>query len=121
MYSILMILHVIFSVALIVVILSQSGKGGALDGLVGGTASNMLGGQTASGFLKNATKTLAVLFMVTSILLAFQVRGGRPGRSAVDRMRSETERTQPVEQPTQETPAEVPAAPFGDEFETEEE
>jgi len=69
-----MIIHVIISVGLILVILGQSSKGNALEGLAGGAASNVLGSQGASNFLKNATKILAVLFMLNCILLAFQLR-----------------------------------------------
>ena len=107
MYTVLMIIHVIISVALILVILAQSSKGGALDGMVGGAASNVLGGQGASKFLKNATQILAVLFMLNCILLAFQLRGTKSTVSskAVDKMKKEQVAEQPVEQ------EELPALP----------
>lgn len=99
-YTFLMIIHVILSVALILVILAQSSKGGALDGMVGGTATNILGGQGASKFLRNATQILAVLFMINCILLALQLR--RPSRTAtstkaVDKMREQTVKEQPAQ------------------------
>lgn len=93
MFTFLMIIHVIISLALILVILAQSSKGGALDGLVGGTATDLFGGQGASKFLRNATQILAVLFMVNCILLALHLKG--PGKSAslstkaVDKMREQ--------------------------------
>ena len=101
MFTFLMIVHVVISVGLIMVILAQSSKGGALDGMVGGMASNVLGGQGASKFLKNATQILAVLFMLNCILLAFQLKGGANSASAststkaVDKLREEaaTEQT----------------------------
>ena len=115
MYTVLMVIHVIISVSLILVILAQSSKGGALDGMVGGAASNVLGGQGASKFLKNATQILAVLFMLNCILLAFQLRGGNSSTvssKAVDKMKKEqvveqpleTEELQvlPIEEPTEE-------------------
>ncbi|MDP8202631.1 MAG: preprotein translocase subunit SecG [Candidatus Tenebribacter burtonii] len=101
MYTILMVIHVIISIALILVILAQSSKGGALDGMVGGAASNVLGGQGASKFLKNATQILAVLFMINCILLAFQLRGGTSSSvssNAVDKMKKEQVTEQPLEQ-----------------------
>jgi len=115
MYTVLMIIHVIISVGLIMVILAQSSKGGALDGMVGGAASNVLGGQGASKFLKNATQILAVLFMLNCILLAFQLRGTKTTVSskAVDKMKKEQVAEQPAEQeelpvlPTEE-PSAVP-------------
>jgi len=107
MYTVLMIIHVIISVALIMVILAQSSKGGALDGMVGGAASNVLGGQGASKFLKNATQILAVLFMLNCILLAFQLRGVKSTVSskAVEKMKKEQVAEQPAEQ------EELPALP----------
>jgi preprotein translocase subunit SecG len=105
MFTFLMIVHVVISVGLIMVILAQSSKGGALDGMVGGMASNVLGGQGASKFLKNATQILAVLFMLNCILLAFQLRGGSrtatTSTKAVDKLREEaaTEQTTVEELP----------------------
>ena len=101
MYTLLMVIHVIISVSLILVILAQSSKGGALDGMVGGAASNVLGGQGASKFLKNATQVLAVLFMINCILLAFQLRGSSVASAsskAVDKMKKEQVAEQPLEE-----------------------
>lgn len=100
MYTVLMVIHVIISISLILVILAQSSKGGALDGMVGGAASNVLGGQGASKFLKNATQILAVLFMVNCILLAFQLKGRKETASskAVEKMKKEQVTEQPLEQ-----------------------
>ncbi len=100
-YTLLMIIHVILSVALILVILAQSSKGGALDGMVGGTATNILGGQGASKFLRNATQILAVLFMINCILLALQLRSpsqAATSTKAVDKMREQTAKEQPAQQ-----------------------
>ena len=110
MYMFLMIIHVIISVGLILVILAQSSKGGALDGFVGGTASNILGGQGASKFLKQTTQILAVLFVVNCILLAFQLRGTKTSTTskAVEQMKKEA-----VEKNIQEE--ELPALPTNEE------
>ena len=109
MFVFLMVIHVIISVALIMVILAQSSKGGALDGLVGGAASSVLGGQGASKFLKNTTQILAVLFMLNCILLAFQLKPRKaPTSKAVEMMKEEA-----VEQ--QEFGEELPALPSTDE------
>jgi preprotein translocase subunit SecG len=104
MFTFLMIIHVIISAGLILVILAQSSKGGALDGLVGGTATNMLGGQGASKFLKNATVILAVLFMLNCLLLAFTLRG-RTTTSSTSTKAVEKMREQDVQEPaTDELP-----------------
>lgn len=107
-----MVIHVIISIALILVILAQSSKGGALDGMVGGTASSVLGGQGASKFLKNATQILAALFMINCILLAFQLKGGKASATskAVEKMKKEQVTEQPAEQEKLPAlPDEVPA------------
>ncbi len=115
LYTLLLIIHVIISVALIMVILAQSSKGGALDGLVGGTAANVLGGQGASKFLKNATRVLGLAFMLSCILLVFQLRKSGTSTSstgAVDKLREEASK-QTEEQ------GELPALPLTEENPTE--
>ncbi|MDO9576792.1 MAG: preprotein translocase subunit SecG [Candidatus Cloacimonadales bacterium] len=118
MFTFLMIVHVIISTGLILVILTQSSKGGALDGLVGGTATNILGGQGASKLLKNATVILAVLFMLNCILLAFSLKGktvsSSSSTSAVEKMREQTTEEQA-------TDVELPALPLQEETPVENE
>ena len=98
MYSVLMVIHVIISIALILIIIAQSSKGSGLDGMLGGAASNVLGGQSASSFLKNATKILAFLFMISCVLLAFQLQDKKTVSSKlVDQLKEEA-----VEQTTTE-------------------
>jgi len=114
LYTVLLIIHVIISVSLILVILAQSSKGGALDGLVGGTASNVLGGQGASKFLKSATRVLGLAFMISCILLVFQLRANSSVSSsssgAVDRLREEATENTPENQ------EELPALPLTEEI-----
>ncbi len=73
MFYVLLVIHALISVALILIILSQSSKGGAIDGIVGGTAMNMLGSQGATNFMKKLTRIFAGAFMLTSILMAVLV------------------------------------------------
>ena len=113
MYPVLMVIHVIISIALILIILAQSSKGSGLDGMLGGAASNVLGGQSASSFLKNATKILAFIFMISCVLLAFQLQGKKTVSSKlVDQLKEEA-----VEQTTTEQ-SEIPVFPATEEPET---
>lgn len=73
LYTIALIVHVIISVALVFVILSQTSKGG-LDANLGGAAMNVFGGSGASKFLRKWTQILAVLFVISCVFLAFQVK-----------------------------------------------
>jgi preprotein translocase subunit SecG len=112
MYTLLMILFVIICIALIGVILAQSSKGGGLEGVVGNTASSLLGGQGASEFLKNATRILAIVFVLLCVLLAFQVpkTGGSTSSKAVKALQKEAAKETQA-QPLSELPAEDTAAP----------
>ena len=93
MYVLLTILHVLISLALVLIILAQSSKGGALDGLVGGTANTMFGSHGASEFLGKWTKILGAVWILSSLFLAMNVRTmSAPARArALERIRAEQE------------------------------
>ena len=75
MYVFVLIIHIIVSLILISVILLQAGKGGGLADSFGGGGSSGGGttifGQKAGDFLTKATEVSAVLFLCTSLSLAF--------------------------------------------------
>ncbi|MCD4690329.1 preprotein translocase subunit SecG [bacterium] len=83
MYGVILGIHIVVSLGLIVTVLLQSGKGGGLAGAFGGGggAGAVFGGQTAVTILGKATRYLAIIFMVTSLTMAFVVR--TRGTSAV--------------------------------------
>ncbi len=93
MYGVILGIHIIVCLGLVVTVLLQSGKGGGLAGAFGGGggAGAVFGGQTAATFLTRATRYLAVVFMLTSLTMAFVVRTrntsavleGLEGRQAV--------------------------------------
>ena len=88
LFNIFVILHVVTCFLLIIVVLMQSSKGGGLSGAFGGGGGQaMLGGRETATFLSKATTYLAVLFMVTSLSLAFLSagQGGQEARSALRR------------------------------------
>jgi preprotein translocase subunit SecG len=91
MYIFLLIIHVIISVLLVLVILAQSSKGGALDGLVGGAASDMFGSHGASKFLDKWTKIIGAIWVVSSLVLAINVRSfsSPTGSKAIKKIRSQ--------------------------------
>ncbi|MCM3358684.1 MULTISPECIES: preprotein translocase subunit SecG [unclassified Psychrobacillus] len=70
MNTLLMTLLIIVSLALIVVVLLQSGKSAGLSGAISGGAEQLFGKQKARGMdliLHRATIVLAVLFFVLTI------------------------------------------------------
>ena len=72
LYTVSLVIHIIICVALVFVILAQTSKGG-LDANLGGAAMNVFGGSGASKFLRKWTQILGVLFVISSLFLAFQV------------------------------------------------
>ena len=72
MSLILIIVHVIVCVALIMIVLLQTGKGADMGAAFGGGSSQTLFGSTgASTFLSKATTIAAIIFMITSLWLAY--------------------------------------------------
>jgi len=62
--------HVLLSIALIVIILVQQGKGAEMGATFGGGGSNTLFGSRGAGnFLTKATAVGGALFMLTSVAL----------------------------------------------------
>ena len=83
MYTLLVILHILIAIALILVVLIQSGKGADIGAAFGGGAASqaIFGGRGAATFLHKLTTGLAILFMLFSLILA--VYASRPGPSVV--------------------------------------
>jgi len=68
----LTIIHVAAAILLVLIILLQQGKGGGLSGLFGGGGGmeDMLSSPSGDVFLKKATVTFAVIFFITSLVMA---------------------------------------------------
>jgi preprotein translocase subunit SecG len=72
MHTLIVILHVAVSVALILVILLQTGKGSDIGAVFGGGSSQTLFGSTGpTSFLSKLTAGAAIIFMLTSLFLAY--------------------------------------------------
>ena len=72
MTILLIIIHVMVCIALIMIVLLQTGKGADMGAAFGGGSSQTLFGSTgASTFLSKATTGAAIIFMVTSLGLAW--------------------------------------------------
>jgi len=79
----LIIIHIVVCVALIMIVLLQTGKGSDMGAAFGGGASQTLFGSTgASTFLSKATTVAAIVFMLTSLALAY-LSGHRTGEYVV--------------------------------------
>jgi len=92
MSILLVVIHVIVCIALIMIVLLQTGKGADMGAAFGGGGSQTLFGSTgASTFLSKATTVAAIVFMLTSLTLAY-MSGGKIVKSVV------TNAPAPVEQ-----------------------
>ncbi len=97
----LVIVHVLVSIALILIVLLQTGKGADMGAAFGmGASQTLFGSSGAGGFLSKATTVAAIVFMLTSLTLAY-MSGARTGDSVM------------TDQPavTESAPAQNPPAP----------
>jgi preprotein translocase subunit SecG len=106
MYGALLGLHLIVCLALVAVILVQSGKGGGLaGGAFGGATQTVFGGRGATDFITKATIWLGIAFFLTSLVLAkITTAGNHAQRSLIQEQARKAQRG---------APAQVPAAPGG--------
>ncbi len=123
-------IHVLICVALVIVVLLQSGKGAGLASVFGtggggGGGDSLFGSKGFGGVLAKATGVLAVAFMVSSITLSLLPHGRMSTQDSVlDRLEGPTteapapQQTMPVNMPAGQpaetdapsgTPAEQPA------------
>ncbi len=69
MYAAVVIIHVICSIALILIVLLQAGKGTGIANVFGGAGQTVFGARTGD-VLARGTEVCAGLFMMTSLVLA---------------------------------------------------
>ncbi|MBU0994001.1 MAG: preprotein translocase subunit SecG [Proteobacteria bacterium] len=87
------VIHVVVCLALILIVLLQTGKGASIGASFGGGGSQTLfGGSGAATFLSKATTVIAIIFMLTSLTLAYM--SGHASRDSIM-----TEIASPIEQP----------------------
>ena len=99
------VIHVIVCIALIMIVLLQTGKGADMGAAFGGGSSQTLFGSTgASTFLSKATTVAAVVFMLTSLMLAYAA-GNKSGKSIVMDAPAPIEQTVPASETAPQTPA----------------
>lgn len=70
----IVILHIIVALALIVIVLMQSGKTAGLSGSIAGGAETFFGKNKAKSMdavLSKVTSAAAIIFLVTSLLILF--------------------------------------------------
>ncbi|NLM11040.1 MAG: preprotein translocase subunit SecG [Clostridiaceae bacterium] len=71
------ILHIIISIAIIAIVLLQSGRSAGVSGAIAGGAETFFGkhkGRTIDAMLSKYTKFAVVLFLLTSIILTLLLK-----------------------------------------------
>ena len=105
MTIVLTILHVLVSLFLIGVVLLQSGKGAEMGASFGSSGSqSVFGAGGGTSFLSKLTTSAAVIFMLTSLTLAYL--SGQPSSSS---MMSGKGKSAPVQAPASQKGAAIPA------------
>lgn len=85
MYTILVVLHVLVSIALIGLVLIQHGKGADAGAAFGsGASGTVFGSRGSANFLTRITAWLAAAFFMLSLALAYVVHGKSGSSSVVD-------------------------------------
>jgi preprotein translocase subunit SecG len=114
--TLVLIIHVIVCIALILIILLQSGKGADIGAVFGGGSSQTVFGSTgASTFLGKVTIGAAVVFMVTSIILTYFSGKG----AAITERSIVTEQSAPQTPTTAPGPVPEATPPAGDAAQTQ--
>jgi len=105
--------HVIVCLALVLVVLLQTGKRADLAGAFGGGGSQTaFGARGAATFLSKMTTAAAVMFMISSLTLAIMSsNSGDPNQTVLDEVEQTGDAPEPAPQELPLLPSETPTAP----------
>jgi preprotein translocase subunit SecG len=110
MFYVLVFLHIFVSIALIGIVLLQSGKGAEMGASFGAGGSQTVFGATGGNtFMNRLTTGAAVIFMLTSLTLAHLSSGGNSS-SIMSGKKAPAAPAAPAQSGAQATPA-APVAP----------
>ncbi len=115
MPTLILIIHLIVCLFLIFIVLIQSGKGAEMGAAFGGSSQTLFGGRGAATFLNKMTTVVAVVFMLTSMMLAVV---STRGSSVVKSVPAKKTQAGPASQapqpsiPTPQAPATQPITPI---------
>ena len=93
MLLVLILVHIAVCLALIFIVLLQQGKGADMGAAFGGSSQTVFGSRGATTFFHKVTVASAIIFMLTSLSLAFIYGKGR---------------TKSVMETVKDTPAPIP-------------
>ncbi len=122
MTFLVVILHVLACIALILIVLLQAGKGADIGASMGGAGGQALFGTTgATTVLSKVTTGIAIVFMLTSLFLAYSSGKVKEAPSVMEEVAPVSEPAAPKADAQKAAPMEatdteksVPAAPEAD-------
>ncbi len=97
MKLIIILIHISVCLGLILIVLLQRGKGSDMGAAFGGSSQAIFGSRGATTFLHKVTAAIAIIFMLTSLGLAFLF--GRGGTTSI--MKGVSQSEVPAAQETQ--------------------
>ncbi len=107
----LILIHLSACIALIAIVLLQTGKGAEMGAAFGGASQTLFGGSGGGSFMSKLTTGAAIVFMITCLMLSFMYRPGvRTGRSVMTDIPVEQPKPPPV-QPQPVIPEARPVQP----------
>ena len=77
MYTLVVVFHVLACMALILIVLLQTGKGAEMGAAFGGASQTLFGGSGGATFLGKLTTGAAIAFMITCLGLTYLSAGPR--------------------------------------------
>ena len=107
MVPIITIIHILVCFFLVVIVLLQHGKGADIGATFGGAGNTVFGTEGPVPLLNKVTTGAAVLFMVTSISLAYFSANSGTG-SVMEKVSAPITTQVPVEEPLETGPVKVP-------------
>lgn len=123
MYTVAVVIHILVCFLMIAAILLQAGKGAEIGAAFGGSSQTVFGSRGPANFLSKVTVAAAVIFMLTSLSLAYLSKQTTYSSTVIDLEAQDNTTvpavpaTEPAEAPESETspaaerPADTPAAP----------
>lgn len=113
MQAALLVLQVLLAVSLIALVLVQHGKGADAGAAFGsGASATVFGAQGSANFLTRVTATLATLFFLTSMTLAYLYSSPQERGSVTEQAPPAQERKQEKDGPSESAPGtDVPTVP----------
>ena len=108
MQTLLIVIHVLVCFFLIVIVLLQHGKGADMGATFGGASQTVFGTEGPLPLLNKITTGAAIVFMVTSVALAYV--SSNMGNGTVMR---DVQAPAATEQPAETTPSAIPLPPAG--------